>query len=199
MQSDMQSDRELDRIIDAALPGYSLPELRPGLEQRILARAQAERSLGLGRFLPWLVSIPAIACLLLISFKSPETYRNKPHQNSAAVADNIPAPNPQSRRIQATSSEIQPKRHVTQHSHSPGPATSPLPKLDVFPSPSPLSAEEQRLAALSRTPAPIPSHTEAAEVQITPIHIAELQIEPVSVQPLDAPESTQPKQRTNQP
>ena len=32
MQSDMQSDRELDRIIDAALPGYSLPELRPGLE-----------------------------------------------------------------------------------------------------------------------------------------------------------------------
>lgn len=213
MQNDMQSDRELDRIIDAALPGYSLAEPRPGLEHRILQQLIQERCIlqqrmlvgarmdraPLRRLLWSLVAVPAIACLLLIYLKTPKG----PHPNTESVAVNVPAPTPPRRLATAAPpTKIQPKQ-LAEHPRKPSAAAVSLPKLDVFPTPSPLIAEERALIALSRSQVPIPSQTEAAEVKIAPIHIAELQIEPVAVPPLasaiDPAESTEPKQRNQQP
>src|SRR5271156_5050834 len=61
----MRSDRQLDELIDAALPGYSDAEPGPGLEQRIIARSLAER-LRHKRFAwSWTLALPAMVCLLV--------------------------------------------------------------------------------------------------------------------------------------
>jgi hypothetical protein len=64
-----------------------------------------------------------------------------------------------------------------------------LPKEEVFPTPSPLTAEERAAIALVRDPAQMPRQTDTAGVEITPIHIAELQIKPIAPPADDLPGS----------
>jgi hypothetical protein len=55
-----------------------------------------------------------------------------------------------------------------------------LPKEDVFPSPSPLTAEERAAIALVRDPVKMRREIDTAGVEISPIRIAELQIKPIA-------------------
>jgi hypothetical protein len=192
----MQNDRELDDLIDEALPGYSLAEPRPGLEQRILACARAEQHQRKRFSWPWLFAASAAACLLLLFFLSGP---NRPSRKSAAAKPvNTPVADPVGAEVVAKPAApvLQPKR-VRSHPLSNQAAELSLPKQDVFPTPQPLTAEERTLIALSRVPNPMPRHPEAAAVNIEPIRIAELQIAPLVVPTLD--ESTQPITKDKQP
>jgi hypothetical protein len=196
-------DRQFDRMIDAALPGYSRAEPSPGLEERVLTRARAEQPRRRQRSWPWLLWIPAPACLLLFLFL---TGLHRPARKGADAASlRVPPPRASGPELAATrpspvpqprGARSQPRIDLRTASSA---SESSLPKQAIFPSPSPLTAEERALIALSRASTPLPKQPEAATVNIEPIHIAELDIEPVVVPPLDPSESNPPATHDQQP
>jgi hypothetical protein len=187
----MPTDRELDQMIDAALSSYSATEARSGLEQRVLHHALAETRHKRNLFWAWALAIPATACLLVALFFAA---RHNSHRNTLeATATNAPAPTvPSPHQTPATNSIPSPQKRSIPHRVSAQPSSTheTLPKEDVFPSPSPLTAEERAAIALVRVrTAPMPQQSDrAARVEIDPIHIAELQIKPIAP-PDDLPNS----------
>jgi hypothetical protein len=185
----MPTDRELDDLIDAALPSYSAAEPRPGLQHRIIAHALAQphRRKRLGW--AWAFAVPAIACLLLFILPRHHTVPQSAVASGPttmtppSIDSNIPlrtTPSP----VQAEATHI----HSAMASH---PAThEPLPKQNVFPSPSPLTAEEQALVAYNRAQLRATTTIPDTELEINPIHVAELQIKPITILALDLPASS---------
>jgi len=174
----MRNDRELDQIVDAALPAYSATEPRPGLEQRILARSLAEPPRQRPWFLKWAIVVPEIASLLLIVLLTLGPYLPRKtvfdakapitppiavpaHQVQPATPWPTAQPRSASRSVRATSTR------------------NPLPKQPVFPTPSPLTAEEVAMIALTRAQAQMPLRTAEADVEIPEMHIAEFEIKPL--------------------
>jgi hypothetical protein len=177
----MPTDRELDQLIDAALPSYSDAEPQPGLGHRILSRTLAE-PLRQRRF-TWAIAlaIPAAACLLAFLFIAGP--RNSYRRTLEATATNIPAITAASpRETPATGSFLRPRKRSIPHKLSSQPSSTreTLPMQDVFPSPSPLTAEERAAIALVYDPPKMPRPIDTAGVEISPIHIAELQIKPIT-------------------
>jgi hypothetical protein len=72
---------------------------------------------------------------------------------------------------------------------APPAAPEALPRQEVFPSPSPLTPEERAAIALTREPLQMAHQLDTAEVEITPIHIAGLQIKPIAPPDGDLPGS----------
>lgn len=147
--------RVLNRIAtETALATYADPGPDSGLEQRILSRIAAEAVRSSRRpWLGWSVALPfAAACLLLfILFSRPRT--NHP----AAKPEANVARRPVTPSIETAS---HPAAHSTPNRHSETPLgkqrprlntlaakSAPLPKLDVFPTPQPLTSQERALAA----------------------------------------------------
>jgi hypothetical protein len=190
----MPNDRELDQLIDAALPGYAEADPRPGFEQRILANALAERRSALGPFVAWALTVSAIGCLLLFMVLRHNPMLSHHDVQPLTGAANIPDT--------SASPVIAPDRPsdvgIHLHSHKaakPALAETPV-KREVFPTPSPLTDEECRVVALSQIPAQLPappnsSIASSSISEINPIRIAELQITPLEVKTLDISDSTQ--------
>jgi hypothetical protein len=186
----MQNDRELDRMIDAALPGYSSAEPRPGLGDRVIARALVEKR----RFSPiawqWSLALPAVAAFLVFLFL-PRT----PHQPLESI-QSVPKSSP---TVALSAPETRPAPHaVSKAKKAPAslPLTTlaadqqPLPKQQVFPSPSPLTAEERTFVAYSRVQFRVLSTKPTSDVEIDPIRVAELQIRPLTIPALNPPASS---------
>lgn len=177
----MPSDRELDQFIDAALPSYSAADPQLGLEQRILAHALADYPRRRRFAWAWAFAIPVAACLLVIFFFAG---RHVSHPNTlqatATTASHAIAASP--RETPATDSIPSPRKGPLPHKLSIQPSLTPerLPEQDVFPSPSPLTAEERAAIALAHDPAQMPRQTDTVAVEISPIHIAELQMKPIA-------------------
>ena len=177
----MPTDRELDQLIDAALPSYSAAEPRPGLEHRILTNAVEEYPRR-GRFAwAWALAVPAAACLLAFLFFAGR--HNSYRSTLEATATTAPATTAASpRETPATDSFPSPRKGSIPHKLPTQPSTTreTLPKEEVFPSPSPLTAEERAAIALVHDPPQMPRQIDTAGVEISPIHIAELQIKPIA-------------------
>jgi hypothetical protein len=203
----MCDDNKLDQLLDAALSTYAEPGPNSGpnsgLEERVLAhlavaRATTEASPipvpllrpGKGatnrrRWLPWAIALPAAACLLLIFFmqktaplrssRAEQGFTQPPY--AAMRAENSLAP-------KSASAHHKPLRQTVARMTQP----APLPKLDVFPTPRPLTAEEQALAVFI-------SHASDSERKAliesqkqfqAPISIAAIRIPPLEpLKPLD--------------
>jgi hypothetical protein len=177
----MLTDPELDQLIDAALPSYSSADPRPGLEHRILSHAFAQPKPKRSLIWAWALALPVAACLLAFLFfagrhnfyrRVVEATTTTPLAPTAVgpreTPPTDPLPSPRNRSI---------RRKV---SARPSTTRERLPKEEVFPSPSPLTAEERAAIALVRDPAPMPAQIDTKEVAINPIHIAELEIEPIA-------------------
>lgn len=186
----MPTDRELDQFINAALPSYSGAEPPLGLEQRILARALAEPQPKRSLAWAWALAVPTAACLLAFLFFSGRHDSNRSTlQATAKTAPDSTAATPQ--ETPATQSFLPPRKRPIPHKMSAQPSITreTLPKQDVFPSPSPLTDEERAAIALVRDPPQMPRQTDTARVEISPIHIAELQIKPIASSGEDLPGS----------
>jgi len=158
----MRETDDLDPLLNSALSTYADPGSNSGLEERILAGVfstgafvEATPASPL-RWLPWAIALAAAACLLLLAILSgsrrtnhtdahafhplgnqqPHTAAN-PLQRSAF--DRIATP--RSARTSALKSHLQPVESVAHAAR--------LPKLDVFPTPRPLTHEEQALAVFA--------------------------------------------------
>jgi hypothetical protein len=183
----MPNDRELDQIIDSALSSYSARETRPGLEEHILVSAFAEAPHKTRFAQAFTLAIPAAACLAGILFfagrhssrpNSLETASRAVPSATSAIPQRIAEAIP----TQPTREAFTPRHKATQRRSVP--ARETLPKEKVFPSPSPLTAEELAVVARLRMPAQMSQQTNMATasnaVEISPIHIAELQITPIA-------------------
>ena len=172
----MESNDELDRMIDGALASYSGAEPLAGLEERVLNRvrvAEAERPrLRLWR---WVLAGSVLTALVVVAIVL-RTQRNPaPETNDIArVEAHVPlvaapareAPRVAAKRRGRIGKAPQPKR---------------LPKLEQFPAPAPLTAEERALLAFVER-SPNEARQVFADLQKRtnePIEIEAIQIQPL--------------------
>ena len=136
---------DLDLLLDSALTSYGDRGMDSGLEERILARISAEvRPAPRRRWMPWAISLAAAACLLLLVLlparkanHSSDRARNGRQSQQRPIPSSA-APRDCRRRV------LNGRPHITEPSANP----TSRPELDVFPTPQPLTPEEQALAVL---------------------------------------------------
>lgn len=182
----------IESRIDAALASYaeppSMPDARVAAAQ-VMARL-AERDAPRRRW--WLWAAPAAACLLVVLALGVGRMMRAPGRPQIASAPlSPPASGPVSAAVPKPVSGPMENGKISARVHRPGrrvnrPAAltareQPLPKLDVFPTPAPLSPEEQGLVTLAtKAPPKVQQQVIAAEQHIAdPINIAELTIRPL--------------------
>ena len=195
----MPDGDELDLLINSALSTYAGGGPDPDFEQRILARVAAEAApKPPRRWLHWALAFSATACLifLVVLFGLKSVHRPSGHAEQNRTA----------RQPQLAGAGTQPPTAADTHAfqrtrpawprpysrlNAAGTANDRLPKLDVFPTPQPLTPEEQALVVFVAQ-APEPERQSLIEAQAkadAPIDIADIQaIESIKIQPLETPE-----------
>jgi hypothetical protein len=187
----MREKDDLDLLLDSALATYADPGPDSGLEYRVLAALTAIRTEPPAvltpwprRWLPWAIAVPIAAGLLLLWLSMA---RNKPLPASEPQQARQSAPAPIAQPA-APSNEVRravPRRHPVR---IPPPTSSvqtaqatPLPKLDVFPTPQPLTAEERALVdVVAQSPLPVREALVQAQTQDdSPVRIAAIHIPPL--------------------
>ncbi|HEX4007079.1 MAG TPA: hypothetical protein VHX60_12965 [Acidobacteriaceae bacterium] len=170
----------MDELISGALRSYAEP---PGIpnEQDVLARlfaergrGQAKREAGRRKLWPWATAACACAAMLLMAalwmLRAPGTQEIAWMPGAPGVAA-VANPAPE-----------KPIAGVARAVHTSA-APTRLPKLDIFPAPTPQSPEERALATFSaRASATEKQKVLAAQEHLDdPIRIAELTIRPLDV------------------
>ncbi len=210
----MPDKDELDFQLDAALSSYGDPGPESGLEERVLARLAAVASgsripaLKLPmrrRWLHWALAVPVGAAALLLWFPPAGLHRGAaPEQSeSRKVARNSERSDPTLRAAHSASDAVSaqslprrsgPRSRRLSNNGRPELAgtvadKTALPKLDVFPTPQPLSEEEQALVTVaSRTSAPVKRALAEAQSRGTP----QVRIAAIHIPPLESPDEGQP-------
>lgn len=181
-------DPEFDLLLRSALSTYADPGPDSGLAQRILGRIAAEGAeKRTRRWLPWAIALPAAAAVLTLIV----LYGSRPMHAPMDRASHSPISRPTSATTRtelssaSRSANGQRERalHLQAHPRYAAIAakTAPLPKLDVFPTPQPLTLAEQALAAYAAL-APEPERQSLIEAQKqveAPLTIAAIQIQPL--------------------
>ena len=191
MRDDSTQDRdELDILLDAALATYVDSEPSPSLTPRILAAARDVDRRPSRSWLFW--AIPALAAALLMTIflaHRPAARRETSQPTADLSAPRVPAsaertPNTRARSIAAA---------ATPHLGSTPPRAArsvrttasiepPLPRQDVFPTPTPPSPEERALAVIvNRNPEEVAQAGETSQPKlIEPLRIAAIHIPPLN-------------------
>ena len=174
-------DLLLDQQIDGALATYIDAEAKPGLAHSILAATSRREPRGRPA-LRWLaVAVPALAAVLLVAILVAHR-ANSPSQTAHVVAQ-APSATPRT-VLPAKPGRLSPlvARAVKVRDAHVAPS---LPRREVFPTPVPLTAEEQALLA-GRKPNSQQVSTQLAqsatrsEQPVEPIHIADIHIPPLN-------------------
>jgi hypothetical protein len=141
----------VDDLLDEALKNYGSVEPRTGLEQRVLARLRAEREDLVRRWRWWPVAAVAAASVLAVGVLLREEPVSRPTTTTSATA-------PSPAREEAALGGSTRKAARTGHRWKGHTGNSPIvasaataknnmiPKREQFPSPTPLSRQEQMLA-----------------------------------------------------
>jgi hypothetical protein len=177
---DDRENRFVDELVAASLQRYAGAEARPGLEERVLAgvraRQQAERR---RRTLTWAVGMAAVAAMVsLLMIYWP---RRQPVPSPVAVK--APAYVSAPAIAQGASPVQLPVPHKAQHQTVPKRVDTRPPQ---FPTPRPLSQQEkllveyvQSLKDSSGVSAPDADQGSEGDVEIPPIKIAAIRIDPL--------------------
>lgn len=167
----MGNSDELDILLDSALTTYADPGPDSGLDQRILTRISTEAAPAPRRpRLLWAIALPAAACLLLVFLSTPRphhpssgrTEQAQSSQRSPLIA--APTGSRPARRLEAPQRSETPTRKTQSRPVTLAAKLVPYPKLDVFPTPRPLSPAEQALAVFAAR-APEPERVALIEAQ----------------------------------
>ncbi len=167
---------DLDRLLDVALTSYADPGPNSGLERRVLARISA-RFPRRRRQLIWAMSAVAFVSILLL-FVSNGLRHIGPHQGPETGSFIAPPPPSASGKFNISPRVVvRSGMHPRRVARRALPKQSTIPKLDVFPSPAPLSKQEEALVGLlAETPAPQRQHLAVWLQPAKPIHIAAISI-----------------------
>ncbi len=193
-----QNRDELDALLDAALATYVDFEPSPGLTPRILAAASdLHRRPSVG-WLSW--AIPALAAALLMTVfltHRPAERRETSQPTADLSAPRVPASAERSPNTSAKSiaTELTQRLGSTppraaRSARTTAPTPPPLPRQNVFPTPTPLSPEEQALAALvNRNPEKVARQIAQAGEASQPQPIEPLRIAAIHIPPLNPPDN----------
>lgn len=150
---------DLDRLIDSELARYAEP--RTGLEQRILARISAQgaaRSLALRQWHRWALAGAVAALAIATLVVSPPriahhktgaitAHKTSPDDNELASRNQTPETHIVAQHLKHTAKRAE---NTLRNSRSlASPERVQRPKYDVFPSPQPLSKQEQSLVEVA--------------------------------------------------
>ena len=184
---------QLDRLIDSELARYAEP--RAGLEQRILARVSVEAPARSSLFRGWRywALAGAVAAVIVLLISIPRFTHHKPtvtmahannnanHAPAVSVKNTIPeVPGQLRHQTQATRR----KQHAARTPPGKEQFDNPhYPKLDVFPSAQPLSAEERTMAdfAAHATPTGREALLVHDETKYAPLEISSIEISPINM------------------
>jgi hypothetical protein len=165
----MEGSDELDRVIDGALADYSGAEPLAGLEERVLNRVRVVEAGPRWRF-AWAFALAAVAAAVVTTIVVQIPQQPAPKNNDIACVV-TPAPLPAVEKAR-----VVPKRLVRSRAPRPG----LLPKLEQFPSPTPMTAEEQALVAfVGQRPAEAQQVFADLRKNGEPIEIEPIQIPPL--------------------
>lgn len=196
MSDGLNTNRDLDHLLDSALSTYADPGPHSGLEDRILARiASANKApqRSRNRLLFWTLSLAAAACLLFAFVLSGAKTKSLPagHVSSLQTSSLPPQPPRITARAyepqQSTASKTVPSLgkqggiRAIRAVQRPATLRRPLPKLEIFPAPQPLSPEERILARFATQAAPDERALllDAQRPPDAPLHIATINIPPL--------------------
>jgi hypothetical protein len=190
----MREKDDLDLLLDSALATYADPGADSGLEQRVLYALAEARNTGERRrfrvphrwWLDGAIIVPVAVCFVVLWLSIPRRV-HAPSIQQQASQSHASSSSPGSQ----VASDSRPPAHraLREHNFSPAvpstrasaPETSPLPKLDVFPTPKPLTAEERALfvVAVQAPPQVRQAIVKAQEQNKEPLHIAAIHIPPL--------------------
>ena len=148
-----QAGAELDSVLDASLRKYAAVEPRVGLEERVLANLRAERirntDRGWWRW-RWAVALATIVALVVaLAWKSGKQSppivaksTSVTMQNPVSLGTHVASVDGDAPRLHGHSVRNTPRRPLRAQS-----AATVIPRLDVFPSPQPLSEQEKIMAS----------------------------------------------------
>jgi hypothetical protein len=148
-----QAGSELDSVLDAALGKYAAVEPRAGLEERVLASLRDERTRVADRgWWRWrwagaLATVVAVAVALAWKSgkQSPPIVAKSTSvtmQSPVGLGTHVASGDGDAPRLQGHS-----VRYAARHPLRAQSAAAAIPKLDVFPSPQPLSEQEKIMAS----------------------------------------------------
>jgi hypothetical protein len=164
-------DDKLEQILKEGIASYASGEPLAGLENRILGRIHTTLRKP-GRRIGWQVAIAVVlaATVLLFLPSRPQATRVQPVEVVAVASPRVSLGS----RVQSANFLLRTKKR---HRYA---IKAQLPKLPVFPAPTPLTAEEHRLIALLvRDPAGTAAAFESLRKQSEPLQIEELTIQPL--------------------
>lgn len=173
-----------DDLLDATLAGYNA-EPRPGLERRVLAGVRA-RQAHRGFWLQWQWAAAAAAVVVLAA--GLYVLRRPAPQTTARVLPAVPVSAPNANRVarpgDATAAQVIRKPHAPQIARVAAARAVEItaaPRLAVFPTPRPPSAEERALARVVATTDPqvLQLLAAASQAPTQELVISELKVEPL--------------------
>jgi len=145
-----KASNDLDRTLDAVLAKYASVEPREGLEERILASLRAAETRPAHRsWWNWGFAT-ALAAVLIVAAAVVSRWNKQPHQPIAVHPPTLkqaPVAPYEAHRDENTTPPQKSLRHHTLQHWQAREIVAPGPKLDVFPTPLPLSEQEKILAA----------------------------------------------------
>jgi hypothetical protein len=171
----MENNDDLDRMIDSALAGYSSAQPLAGLEERVLNRVRLSAR---RRVIAWAVAGAVVASVMVAAI-----FVRMPRAPAPASHDvaRLQTPGPSLPVPVKEEPRVAPKhrrgRIATMRAEPP----RPLPKLEQFPSPMPITAEERALLAfVKHHPAEAKQFVAERQngdkpIEIEPIEMAPLQ------------------------
>jgi hypothetical protein len=188
----MRDESELDGMIDAALASYG--ETGDDVSERILRvverRIAQERAPLRRRWLPWTAALAAAACVLAFLVARPRPVqipgndaRQTQQQKTGSTVAEVRRPAIE-KRAKAVARDST-RQSVEERLRSETARADALPKLDVFPTPQPLSEDEQAFSFFIQRapPAEVKQLLEAQARSEAPVIIDDLEIPPL--EPLD--------------
>jgi hypothetical protein len=195
----MHDDRdELDRIVDLALATYADPGADSGLESRILRRIASQGVfVRRRRWLPWAIALPVAASLLFFAMffrpganhapaTGPQQAQFTP-QSPAVPAQATRQPAPRAASIGRAAAPLH-KPQLRRIAMAARP--TPLPKLDVFPTPQPITPQVQNLAQsvarMSQAQRQVLAQSRRQEVPFTVASMHSLSIASVPAPPVES-------------
>jgi hypothetical protein len=189
----MPDDREFDSLIDQALSTYVDAEPDPSLRARIATHISVARPRQTG----WLLGTAA-ACAACVLFALLVTHSGAP-MHSLSGSDISPVARRTSAPVVVSPKHvslgppgaahlaIRPIRRLR-------PAPELAPHLAVFPSPAPLSREEEALLALTAHPVTLRSESLPFAADFQNLSIPPISIAPIEIAELSAKEQTKPRE-----
>ena len=188
--ADKNHDKFLEELLEASLKRYRSEEPRAGLENRILANVQAsDRALESRRWV-WAWALAASAAVLIVAVVVLRfTSRPAPRTGTFSPAMQAVAPKAETPQVVAGAPPV--TRVPRKPSRRPRPAAANLRRPEQFPTPSPLSEQEQLLLAfVSQGPRSELSALAIRDVKIDPLEIPELKVAMIEIEKLSKSEES---------